>query len=167
MIYSLDLLLVGDSALRAPEMATEGLLWFTNMTIVDPFFLLPFVACGINLLNIQVKSLGYNLYVLIYRELHWLQFRLASAICWYIENGLFWSKFQATLVYKSCKTQPEWQIFCSMFQLKLVFIIELTVTNKACERNFVRGIFIGLSEILLGIEFYFLVSHVGKYERHV
>ena len=51
----------GEKILPCPEMTTEGALWFSNLTIADPTFILP-IAVGIfNLLNIEVSVFTRNM----------------------------------------------------------------------------------------------------------
>ena len=45
----------GEKILPCPEMATEGALWFSNLTIADPTLILPFAVGIFNLLNIEVS----------------------------------------------------------------------------------------------------------------
>ena len=36
-------------------MASEGILWFNDLTIVDPYYILPVLVATANLLNIEVS----------------------------------------------------------------------------------------------------------------
>ena len=42
--------------LPCPEIASEGVLWFTNLTIPDPTLILPFTIGILNLTNIEVRN---------------------------------------------------------------------------------------------------------------
>ena len=36
------------------SMASEGILWFQDLTVVDPYYILPVLVASVNLLNIEV-----------------------------------------------------------------------------------------------------------------
>ena len=51
------------------SLKTGGLFWFTDLTVVDPYYALPILACVSFLINIEVwpHSLSINYYLIINR----------------------------------------------------------------------------------------------------
>lgn len=45
----------GEAILPCPEMANEGALWFSNLTVADPTLIIPFAVGIFNLANIEVS----------------------------------------------------------------------------------------------------------------
>lgn len=43
------------AALPIPGLDTAGVLWFTDLTVPDPFFILPCVGAGVMLLSVKVR----------------------------------------------------------------------------------------------------------------
>lgn len=81
-----------------PAMLTDGFLWFKDLTVPDPYGILPFVAGGINLLNLMntpqnsTSSLFRNLrkymYILPIISIPvWMTFPVAFNLYW-IANSL-------------------------------------------------------------------------------
>ncbi|XP_078366701.1 cytochrome c oxidase assembly protein COX18, mitochondrial-like isoform X2 [Oculina patagonica] len=47
----------GEAILPCPEMANEGALWFSNLTVADPTLIIPFAVGIFNLANIELNVL--------------------------------------------------------------------------------------------------------------
>jgi len=47
----------GDVVLPCPEIASEGALWFTDLTVADPTLIIPFAVGIFNLTNIELNAL--------------------------------------------------------------------------------------------------------------
>lgn len=46
--------------LPCPEIASEGALWFTDLTVADPTLIIPFAVGIFNLTNIEVSTGDYQ-----------------------------------------------------------------------------------------------------------
>ena len=56
MLFSLD----GNMVLPCPEIANEGALWFSDLTVADPTMIMPFAVGIFNLTNIEVSRLTHR-----------------------------------------------------------------------------------------------------------
>ena len=45
-------------AVALPSMSVEGALWFHDLTLSDPFFILPVLLASSNIINIEVRLLS-------------------------------------------------------------------------------------------------------------
>ena len=51
-------------------MSTEGVLWFTDLTLSDPFFILPVVLTTSNIINIEVRRHSHHLQLCTILQMH-------------------------------------------------------------------------------------------------
>ena len=54
--YDFHLANDGEVFVPAPGIETEGLLWFSNLSIADPYYILPCILLLSNLTNIEVSA---------------------------------------------------------------------------------------------------------------
>jgi hypothetical protein len=52
--YSFETIGLSEAAVLCPDLATEGLLWFSNLTIPDTTYILPVTLGLLNLVIIEV-----------------------------------------------------------------------------------------------------------------
>lgn len=82
-----------------PAMLTDGFLWFKDLTVPDPYGILPFVAGGINLLNLlnSPMSAGSGMFKKVRKYLYilplisipvWMTFPVAFNLYWIANSSV-------------------------------------------------------------------------------
>ena len=80
---------------RNPELATGGILWFHDLTVMDPYYILPFLSVGLTYINLQRGITPENKDWIINRIKYYVQM-------WLIITFPFTSQWPAVNKYLGC-----------------------------------------------------------------